>query len=50
MTEEGKEILSIYKEEFENYKNFLDLNYWFDLKEKCAITSEEYEKKKLELL
>ena len=30
MTEEGKEILSIYKEEFENYKNFLDLNYWFD--------------------
>ena len=30
MTEEGKEILSIYKEEFENYKNFIDLNYWFD--------------------
>ena len=30
MTEEGKIILSMYKEEFENYKNFLDLNYWFD--------------------
>ncbi len=26
------------------------LGYWFDLKEKGAITSEEYEKKKLELL
>ena len=26
------------------------LGYWFDLKEKGAITSEEYEKKKLEVL
>ncbi len=31
-----------------NKKNSLD--YWFDLKQKGAITSEEYEKKKLELL
>mgnify|MGYP003595925461 FL=1 len=31
-------------------KSNFDLNYWFDLKEKGAITSEEYEKKKLELL
>ena len=31
-------------------KNNFDLNYWFDLKEKGSITSEEYEKKKLELL
>ncbi len=31
-------------------KSNFDLNYWFDLKEKGAITSEEYEKKKNELL
>ena len=31
-------------------KNNFDLNYWFDLKEKGAITSEEYEKKKNDLL
>ena len=31
-------------------KSNFDLNYWFDLKEKGAITSEEYEKKKNDLL
>ena len=31
-------------------QSLLDLNYWFDLKEKGAITSEEYEKKKNDLL
>ena len=41
-------IKNIKKVELE--KSNFDLNYWFDLKEKGAITSEEYEKKKLELL
>jgi hypothetical protein len=30
MNEDSKILLSIYKEEFENYKNFIDSNYWHD--------------------
>jgi len=39
-------IKNIKKEEV--LKNNFDLNYWYDLKEKGAITEEEYDKKKKE--
>ena len=43
-------IKNIKQEELKKEIESFDLNYWYDLKEKGAITQEEYESKKQELL
>lgn len=46
----AKEIYEKYYSNSNNFDKKHDLNYWYDLKEKGAITPEEYENKKREFL